>query len=459
MDMTFQPSEKSKRIIELLMQAGASDCMFVGGFVRDHFLGLESKDIDIEAYGLDYDQIASALSPYFRVDLVGQSFGVIKIDNEIDVSIPRRESKTGVGHTGFQVETDLTLTPREAFGRRDFTINAIGMRLDGSLCDPYGGREDIERKVLRATTDAFREDPLRVLRGMQFASRFGFEAEERTLTLCRSLLSEFETLPAERLWVEWHKWATKGRFPSKGLRFLNDCGWIEKFPEIAALIGCKQSPLWHPEGDVFEHTLCVCDEAVEIADEMRLSEDDHLVLLLAGLCHDFGKPSTTILNENGHWTAPGHDHAGGPLAERFLNRIKAPRWVMEQVVPLVTEHMAHVAIPEGTVPSDRLVRRLATRLTPTTIRMWFAVCTADGRGCGGLRDRSGRVIPWLKISERLSLLEGKPLPLLRGRDLLLLGMEPGPPMGTLLKSAYEAQLDGEFQTPEAALDWAKTRLQ
>ena len=453
--MSFSPPAKSRRIVDLLLQAGAGDCLFVGGYVRDFLLGVGSKDIDIEVYGLNYDEIARTLGEHFRIDVVGQSFGVIKVGHNIDVSIPRRESKTGVGHTAFHVETDSNLTPPEAFGRRDFTINAIGMRLDGSLCDPYNGRDDLQRKILRATTDAFGEDPLRVLRGMQFSARFGFETEPRTLELCRSLLPEFESLAAERVWAEWYKWAVKGRYPSKGLQFLRDTGWVEKFPELATLIGCRQNPNWHSEGDVFAHTLWVCNEAERITRETPLPENERAELMFAALCHDFGKPETLIFSDEYGWISPKHAAVSGPLTKTFLSRMKAPHHLIARTVPLVLEHMTPSLIPADAVPADTVVRRLAVRLAPTNIRMWGNLCLADRRGSGGLKNREGRVIHWLNAPERLEILDAPPAPLLQGRDLIPLGMEPGPEMGRLLKAAYEAQLDGTIQTPYDAIKWAK----
>ena len=454
----FTPSKKSKRIIDLLLQAGATECLFVGGYVRDYFLGITSKDVDIEVYGLNYEQIARVLGEHFRISIVGQSFGVVKVGTDIDVSIPRRESKTGIGHTAFHVETDSSLTPLEAFGRRDFTINAIGMRLNGSLCDPYNGREDLNRKILRATTDAFREDPLRVLRGMQFAARFGFDTEPRTLELCRSLLPEFETLAAERIWNEWYKWAEKGRFPSKGLLFLRDTGWIEKFPEITALIGCKQNPHWHSEGDAFAHTLITCDEAEKIARITPLAENERVELMFAALCHDFGKPSTLINSEEYGWISPKHAATSGPLTEAFLNRMKAPHHVIAHTVPLVLEHMTPLQIHPDAIPDDTMVRRLAVRLSPTSIRMWGHLCHADRRGCGGLKNGDGRLVHWLDVAEKLAILDAPPPPLLLGRDLMSLGMKPGPEMGTLLKAAYEAQLDGILLNSDDAINWAKSSV-
>ncbi|HBT76625.1 MAG TPA: hypothetical protein DEB39_06795, partial [Planctomycetaceae bacterium] len=434
---------KTVEIIGRLREAGATDCILVGGYVRDvllerkrrHLAAREPmpridglKDVDIEVYGLDYAAILRALKPRFRVNLVGKSFGVVKVDNRYDVSIPRREYKTGSGHKGFDVEPDPFMSPQEAMGRRDFTVNAIGMRPDGTLVDPYQGIRDLEQGVLRATTPAFAEDPLRVLRGMQFAARFGFTMEAGTVELCRRLLPESESLSPERVWGEWFKWATKSRYPSKGLLVLKETGWIDAFPEIAALVGTPQNPRYHPEGDVFTHTCLAVDAAVQTAKEMRFAEQDRIVLLFAALTHDFGKPCTTVRREDGTWTSPNHAAQGVPFVESFFDRMRAPHWVGEHVKPLVAEHMAHLALPSEERPSDRIVRRLATRLEPSSIRMWAALCRSDAKGCRATFERH-RTQSWQEVAERLAVLDEKPRPILQGRDLLPLGFRPGPGMG------------------------------
>ncbi len=453
----FRPGARAKRIIDLLLQHGASDCLFVGGCVRDALLGIPSKDIDIEIYGLSYDKIVVVLKPFFRVDLVGQSFGTVKVDNRIDLSIPRSESKAGSGHRGFDVSSDPNLDHRSAFARRDFTINAIGLRVDGSVVDPFDGVGDLKRKILRAPTEAFCEDPLRVLRGMQFAARFGFDMEPRTVELCRSVIGEFETLSPERIWTEWFKWATKGRFPSKGLNVLRETGWIACFPEIAALVGVPQNPVYHPEGDAFVHTGLTCDAAVRIADAMELDEQERAILLFAALTHDFGKPATTIKNEKGNWASPNHAVEGVAPTNAFLERMRAPNWAVEHVLPLVREHLAHIFLPKGQYPDDRVVRRLSTRLVPSNIRMWSALCRCDALGCGDGKPRHN-VDSWEEVAAKLEVRESKPMPLLQGRDLISLGVQPGRTMGVILFEAFEAQLDGEFTDHAGAVDWAKKRL-
>jgi tRNA nucleotidyltransferase (CCA-adding enzyme) len=372
------------------------------------------------------------------------------------LSLPRTESKTGTGHKGFDVKSDPFLDPTAALARRDFTINAIGIRIDGTVIDPFHGLDDLQKGILRAPTEAFCEDPLRVLRGMQFAARFGFELEERTLELCRRVLPEFDTLSAERIWTEWEKWATKGRFPGKGLQLLRETGWIARCPEIEALIGVPQNPTYHPEGDVFEHTKLTCDAAVNIADELNLDSSERTILLFAALCHDFGKPATTILNERGTWSSPRHPAEGVPMTQNFLKRLQVPNLIMDHVPILVGEHLAHLAIPPEELPSLQAVRRLAVRLAPSNIKMWSALCRADSLGCGTGKPRH-RVSTWEKVAEKLDIRESKPKPILQGRDLLKLGMEPGRKMGEVLHRVYEAQLDGTIGNLDEAIAWVRSQ--
>ena len=455
MSRTLLEHKKSQRIIDLLEQGGATDVYFVGGSVRDHFLNQPNiKDIDIEVYGLNYDEIVQILSPHFRVNIVGQSFGTLKIDQQIDVSIPRRESKMGIGHKGFLVTSDPDMTFAEAARRRDFTINAIGMKRNGTIADPYHGVEDIKRKMLRATSEAFGEDPLRVLRGMQFAARLGFDLNPDTAAMCRTLGGEFPTLSPERVWGEWEKWATKSLFPSKGLRVLEATGWLECFPELAALRGTKQHPLWHREGDAFEHVAAVVDQMADIISEKQLTERDRVTLMFAALLHDIGKPVTLFEREPGVWVSPGHSEAGVPLAQAFLEKMKAPGWLVELVLPLIREHQGHIRLPLGEIPTDTMVRRLAHRLAPANMRLWADVVAADMRGCDNdLTAHSSQ--PWLDAAKRLNIYNHPPQPMLQGRDLIALGMEPGREMGKILKTAFEAQLDGEFLTQEEAGKWLR----
>jgi tRNA nucleotidyltransferase (CCA-adding enzyme) len=428
----------------------------VGGCVRDGLLGIDHKDFDLEVYGVNYEELERALSAHGRVDLVGKSFGVIKFSGrsggQWDFSLPRRDSKMSPGHKGFQVEFDPDIEPRMAASRRDFTINALMFDpRTGEYLDFFGGRVDLEKRILRHTSPAFTEDPLRVLRGMQFAARFDLTTAPETVELCRAIGHTFPELAIERVGMEWFKWAVAGR-PSAGLRFLKDTGWLQHFPEIAALDGTPQDPEWHPEGDVFTHTCHCCDALAELAGWREAEETTRRVLMFAVLAHDFAKPQTTHRTEREgrvRIVSPGHEEQGGPLAEAFLTRINAPNEIKERVVPLVVRHLAHLQ-----APSDRAVRRLANFLKPATIAELCLVMTADQFG----RPPKPRVVRQSVIdlqtkAGELRLRDSAPKPLLQGRHLIARGMSPGREFGSLLEEAFEAQLEGKFTDIEGALRW------
>lgn len=437
----------------------------VGGGVRDALLGLEPKDFDIEVAGVDFEKLRRALAPFGATNVIGRSFGVIKVRSastgaEYDFSLPRRESKTGAGHRGFAVEPDPTLSDADAAARRDFTLNAIAQDpFTGELIDPHGGQRDLQARVLRHTSAAFVEDPLRVLRAFQLAARFDFTLAPETAALCRSIAGSFHELPVERVWGEWEKWATKAAKPSRGLAVLEESGWLQHFPEIAALRGTSQEPEWHPEGDVFAHTQCCLDALVATDDWRRQCSP---VLMFAVLAHDFGKPSTTQYAEkNGRmrWTSPGHAAASGPLAENFLRRIGAPLAFTAPVRALAENHHAH---DRGNLPfTDRAVRRLALRLTPATIDQLALVMTADARGRPPIppAETERRIAELRQHAVRLAFQNLAPKPILQGRHLVILGHRPGPAFKPLLDAAFEAQLDGVFADEAAGVEWLCRRLQ
>ena len=440
-----------RQILDAIAAAGGHP-FEVGGCVRDSLLGIACKDVDIEVFQLSIAELIDVLGQFGEVHEVGVSFGVIKLrlatGEFLDFTLPRRDSKEGRGHKGFRVEVDHSLSISEAAARRDFTINAISRDCrDGRLVDPHGGIADLEQRVLRHVSPHFAEDPLRVLRGMQFAGRFDLTLADATAELCRSLLSEFTTLSIERVWGEWHKWATKSRRPSRGLEFLNQSGWLEHFPELAALRGVPQDPEWHPEGDTWVHTLSVCDAAAAVADRENLSEDQRVVLLLAALCHDLGKATTTEFLD-GRWRAHGHCDAGVPLAQQFLARIGCPLAIIETVLPQVQEHLVHTQRDI----SPRLVRRLALRLAPATIEQLLHLVEADMSGRpplpGGL-PASARQLA--EIAHGLALHGQKPQPILLGRYLIARGFTPSEWFGEVLALCFEAQLEGTFTELEDGL--------
>lgn len=434
----------------------------VGGCVRDWLLGLPAKDIDVEVYGVGYDELAKGLSKWGATDFVGRSFGVVKLrlpdGDTCDFSIPRRDSKVGPGHTGFRLEFDPGISPREAAARRDFTINAIAWDPHSrAILDFFDGQADLRNRVLRHTSPAFPDDPLRVLRGMQFAGRFRLSAAPETVCLCRDIRDGFAELAVERVAEEWLKWAAKSALPSAGLRFLANAGWLEHFPEIAAMRGVPQDPEWHPEGDVFVHTCHCCDALAELPGWQAADLESRAVYMLAVLAHDFAKPTTTreeVRDGRVRIISPGHDEEGAVLAESFLGRLRMPERIVRRVVPLVANHMAHLD-----APSDRMVRRLARRLAPETIEGLCLIMTADSYGRPPRPKRAPRGIEALRArATEMRLQDNAPKPILQGRHLIGVGLAPGPSFRVILDEAFEAQLEGSFSDLEGGLTWLHGRL-
>jgi tRNA nucleotidyltransferase (CCA-adding enzyme) len=382
---------------------------------------------------------------------------------EYDFSLPRRESKTGAGHRGFAVAPDPGLGEAEAAARRDFTINALAYDpFAEAVIDPYGGQADLRAHLLRHTSPAFVEDPLRVLRAFQFAARFDFALAPETAALCRSIAGAFAQLPVERVWAEWEKWAVKSIKPSRGLAVLEETGWLRHFPEIDALRGTPQEPEWHPEGDVFTHTQHCLDALVSLAGWREAQPGRRPVLAFAVLAHDFGKPATTTHAERRgqlRWISPGHEAAGSPLAGAFLRRIGAPAGLEAPVCALVTHHLAHHHGRNGAF-TDTQVRRLARRLSPATIDDLALVMTADSLGRPPLHTPETHVlIAQLRARAlELDLERSAPRPLIMGRHLLALGHKPGPAFKPILDAAFEAQLDGAFTDEAGGAAWLEKHL-
>lgn len=443
-------------VLRALIAAGGRP-MIVGGAVRDHLMGLVPKDFDVEIYGLSLAQIKAAVCHLGSVCEVGKAFGIVKLrinGLEYDLSVPRRENKVGAGHKDYDVVCDPNMSPKEAAARRDFTINSVYYDVAAvKIVDPYQGEFDIRLKWLRPTSEAFKEDSLRVLRGMQFASRFDMQASCKCRDYAWAMLPEYEALPKERIWGEWAKWAM-GDSPASGLLFLDDCGWLSLYPEIDNLNDCPQDPIWHPEGDAYDHTLLVCDEMAAICKRENIVGEQRIVMMFAALCHDFGKVPTTEMID-GRWRSRGHCEAGVPLAEQFLESIGAPKWVAEKVKPLVAEHLTHVR-DEHTA---RGVRRLALRLQPANIQELVWLIEADMGGRPPLpKGLPQQAVDMQAMADRLNIQFDMPKPIVMGRHLIAQGMKPGVEMGKLLKLLFEAQLNGEFDDVDSGIELAHKSL-
>jgi tRNA nucleotidyltransferase (CCA-adding enzyme) len=415
--------------------------LLVGGCARDAVRGATVRDLDIEVFGIAPEALEGALSRQLHLHQVGRAFEVLKLSGlPIDVSVPRREG-----------EWDPEARPEEAAARRDFTLNSMAFDpLTGALIDPFDGLQDLIRGVLRHTSDRFGDDPLRVLRAMQLVARFELTVAPETLAECQRLRGA--SLVRERVFEEWRKLITQGVRPSLGLAFLRECGWVADLPELEALIGCPQDPEWHPEGDVWIHTLyCMDAFAAERVGEAR----EDLIVGLAVLCHDLGKPSTTE-RKGGRVMSHRHERVGEELTRHFLSRMTDERDLVEAVIPLVGAHLAPAMLYRDRA-SDAAVRRLARRVG--RIDRLVRVARADMHGRPPLPADEFPAGQWLlERAQSLNVSDSGPAPVVRGRDLLELGLEPGPELGAILDVCFEAQIEGRFADLEGGLVVAREEI-
>ena len=447
-----EPAELGHQIADAVREAGGR-ALIVGGWVRDRLMGHPSKDVDIEVYGIDAERLKTLLARFGSVNTVGESFTVYKVA-DIDVSLPRTESKTGRGHKGFAVRGDPSLTPAQAARRRDFTINAIAWDpLTGEYIDPFDGRADLDRHLLRAVDPGtFADDSLRVLRGIQFAARFEFALDESTKALCRSL--PLDDLPAERVWGEIEKLLLRARRPSIGFALGLELGVIHRlFPELLALVGCPQEPEWHPEGDVWVHTLLVIDEARSRIDDLEYAQQ--VTVMLGAVCHDLGKPPTTAVVD-GRIRSLEHEEQGVAPATALLDRLNIHSMhgydVRRQVLGIVANHLKPGMFAKADPPvGDGAYRRLAQKVD---LELLARVARSDCEGRGGGFDCSA-MDQFLERARRLGVEHAPPEPLVKGRHLLALGVKPGPAVGEVLKQVYERQLDGSATDFESAMALAR----
>jgi tRNA nucleotidyltransferase (CCA-adding enzyme) len=453
--MKVDVPEKVLSLAKTIRDAGGR-ALLIGGCVRDALMDKQTKDWDVEVYGVEPARLREVLDQFGPVNVVGEAFTVYKLGSDLDVGLPRRERKTGRGHRAFFIEGDPSMTVEESARRRDFTINAILQDPQtGELIDPFHGRDDIEKKILRAVSpETFPEDSLRVLRAAQFAARFEFEIETETLALCREI--DLSDLPSERIWGEMEKLLLKAQHPSIGLKCLLELGAIDQlFPEIKALIDVEQDREWHPEGDVFVHTGLVIDRARELIDDLPYAKQ--VTVMLAALCHDFGKPATTEFID-GRLRSRGHEEAGVAPTLSFLDQLNIHTLdgydVRAQVVALVRDHLKPGEyFKKREEVGDGAFRRLARKCE---LDLLYRVARADslGRNAEWIpREKwySAEAQEWFIARARELEVESKaPAPILLGRHLLEMGLEPGPRIGEITKAVYEMQLDGSVRDLDGA---------
>lgn len=446
---TIQKQYPIVREIQAEITAHGGRVLLVGGAVRDFLLGLPIKDIDIEVHGMPFDQLHALLQRFGTVSLMGKSFGVLRYPGiDIDWAVPRTDAPGRKPKVTLDPYMDL----KDAFSRRDLTINAMGIDMQtGELIDPFDGKKDLEQKILRATNaQFFQEDPLRLFRVMQFVSRFEMVPDEQLDEICSAM--DVSNVSIERIEKEFNKMLLKSRRPSLGIRWLKKIGRLaEILPELAVTIGVKQGEDYHPEGDVFEHTMQTVDAAAQLPYK---EEQERLILLYAALCHDLGKVTATQEDEDGKITSYGHAQEGAVLSKKLLKRIMRNKDLINTVSTLVKYHMDPIQFIDNDA-KPLAYKRLANKLAPqSSLSLLSDLVLADKRGRNAkgsepLRDSYQDVDLFRKRAQQANVFEYVEAPILRGSDIADL-IEPGPQMGLMLKRAYHIQLD-EGVTDKAEL--------
>lgn len=418
------------QIIKTLKNAGGKPYL-VGGFVRDLVIGRTPGDADIEVYNMSASQVEKALMAFGAIDIIGKSFGVYKIPGVVcDISLPRTDSKTGGTHRDFAITCDGGMSFELATKRRDFRCNALLLDpIRGDIIDPHGGLEDIAAHRLAIVDPVtFLDDNLRILRFCRFASQLGWGWDNETLALLKK--GTLNYISPERFWVEFSK-LLLGDYPEIGLTALELCGAIRYFPELDILHKIQQDPQWHPEGNVWIHTKLVVRN-------MREHTGD-ISLMLAALCHDMGKASTTKFSK-GRIRALGHDEAGVWPARRFLQQIKCPKDIEEKVIALVRNHLAPMYLitgNSGPAGFRRLARKLS--LSGATLEELEILARCDSLGRGGKASSVRTCDKFLGKIHELGIKYKAPKDVVMGRHLISLGMEPGKHFRKILDRCREIQ--------------------
>lgn len=428
----MQKSEVAARLARLVAEEGGR-AYFVGGFVRDFVRGKPSGDYDIEVHGVSRERLFALLQTLGTVQSVGVSFGIFILPEwDMDVALPRTESRIGPGHRDFEITADPSLCIRDAAKRRDFTVNAMMMDvLTGQIFDPFGGKEDLKRGVLRHVSDlTFAEDALRVLRGAQFAARFGFSLADETLALCRTI--DLSCLSRERVEQEMKKALLQAEKPSAFFEVLRRANALRFwFSELAQTVGVEQDRIFHPEGDVWTHTMQVLDRAALLRSEAK---QPYAFMLLA-LCHDFGK-ITASFEKDGRIHAYGHETAGLPLVQSFLERLTGNHRVRRYVCNMVRLHMKPNRMICDGAGLTAFCRTFDEACEPSDLILFS--CADDEK-----TEKAALFEKYAQFQARMAQ------PFVTGKDLIRAGIAPGENMKTLLQLAHKLRVAGVCR--EAAL--------
>ena len=451
--MTDTMNRDIDKLIEIAkaIDACGGKTYFIGGFVRDRLMGLPNKDVDVEVHGVPVDALRNLLEQFGEVITIGKSFGVYSIRGyDIDIAIPRKEKNTGRGHRDFELYTDPFLGEEAAARRRDFTINALMQNvLTGEIVDCFGGREDLKNGVIRhIDSDSFVEDPLRVLRAAQFASRFEFKVADETMDLCRQI--DLSALPKERVTAELKKALCKGRKPSLFFEVLREMDQLDCwFPELVSLIGLEQDPIFHPEGDVWTYVMAALDKAVAYRDRA----EEPFRFMLVPLVHDLGKIETTE-EVNGRIHAYNHEIVGLPIVSRFLHRLTNDAGLIRYVMNMTELHMRPNTVAYAKSSIKKTNRLFDEAVSPYELILFSTIDMFSERYEGERKDNLEFLLDRLEIYK-----EYMSRPYVTGKDLIDAGLSPGEDFKEILGYAHKLRLAGvpKDEALKQALAYARKR--
>lgn len=401
-----------------------------GGFVRDILMNKQNKDIDIEVFGIKYEKMVEILKKYGNPKIVGSSFKIILM-GIYEFSIIEEEFEKN--------------TLQNYASRRDFTINSMYIDLlENNLIDFFNGRKDIENKIIKAVKlENLSEDPLRIIRLAQFKARFDFKIEEETDTYAKQNIQKINKIAPERIFIEIEKILLKSKQPSIAFRWLDKIGWLEMmFPELSKLNYIEQGKKYHPEGDAFTHTmLCI--------DALSLEERD-ITTMIAILFHDIGKGMIKITGDDDCKHFYMHEKAGADAIKSILYRITSNKELIDNVKKLIYYHM----YPLHTINniSTKSIKKIASKVD---FEKLMKVHKADM--CGkGIDNPEISHIP--KLIDLYNDIKSEMKPLIKGQDVINLGIKSGKEIGYILKKLYEAQQEELFFTYEEGLQYLKENL-
>ena len=431
--------EIAKKIAQEVKEKNGT-MFFVGGYVRDQLINIENKDIDVEVFGLLPGELIEIISKYGVIDQIGCNFGIFKIHGiDIDFSMPRKEINTGVKHKDFEINIDPNMSTLEAARRRDFTMNSLLQDvITGEIIDHFNGIQDIQNKIIKHIDDkTFIQDELRVLRACGFAARFDFKISEDTLKLCKKL--ECINLANERIYSEVQKVLMKSDKPSIFFEYVRKLELLKKmFSPMDKLINLEQSPIHHPEGDVWTHTMMVLDEAAKLREKSNYP----IAFMFAAVCHDLGKITTTR-HLYGKIVSYNHENEL-QLTKKFLKNITNNNDLTYAVMLLVKNHMRPNILAKNK-SSDKAIRRLIvdTSSKRVNIQDVILLSKADRMGRSSKDLDIANIDEWwenriAEVNENKTTIT----PLVTGKDLIKLGYTEGEEMGKVLKNAFDFQING-----------------